>query len=312
MRYVLFGLCFWASACALSVPADFTRGEAPLDASDAAVGVPIEASVEAAMDAPAEPAITCGAGQVLCGDQCATLRYDPRHCGACGQACRADQRCADGQCRCPAPTDECETLEARACVHFANDPAHCGGCGRACPQHQLCSNGGCVPTCTAPQVACGRACVDLSTQPDHCGMCGHRCGSDAVCVAGGCECREGFGDCDGSPGCETDLRTDWDHCGACGRACPSGATCVGGTCRCTEGLLSCLERRDASVPALVCVAMMGSDRLHCGACGRACASAEVCCDGRCVNLSSDPGHCGACRHACRAPAPTCRERVCAQ
>lgn len=65
----------------------------------------------------------------------------------------------------------------------------------------------------------------------------------------------------------------------------------------------------------VCVGV-GTDPLHCGACGRACASAQLCidgacagceaglseCDGACVDVRGDARHCGDCGAVCGADA----------
>ncbi len=59
--------------------------------------------------------------------------------------------------------------------------------------------------------------------------------------------------------------------------------------------------------------MLGEDNLNCGACGSACAAAEVCtagacalscpagltnCSGSCRDLQTDDASCGACGAAC--------------
>ena len=43
-------------------------------------------------------------------------------------------------------------------------------------------------------------------------------------------CESGYGDCDGTLGCETPLQTDGQNCGSCGHFCPSA--CAFGRCQC--------------------------------------------------------------------------------
>ena len=68
----------------------------------------------------------------------------------------------------------------------------------------------------------------------------------------------------------------------------------------------------------------GTDREHCGGCGAACATAEICaggscvggceaprtmCGGLCVDLSSDADHCGSCGNRCASG--ICEDGACA-
>jgi hypothetical protein len=100
---------------------------------------------------------------------------------------------------------------------------------------------------------------------------------------------------------------------------------------CQNGTLQC----QASKPDLVCVTRAPSvelcnvqdddcdgkvdeafdlltDATNCGACGKACATKESCCAGRCVNTQSDVNHCGMCGRACVAGArPGCCTGSCA-
>ncbi|EYF01382.1 Hypothetical protein CAP_8313 [Chondromyces apiculatus DSM 436] len=67
---------------------------------------------------------------------------------------------------------------------------------------------------------------------------------------------------------------------------------------------------------------LSGDPLHCGACGSACGTGEICvdaqctcpshrprCAGGCVDLRTDPQHCGACEHDCSGQ--TCADALCA-
>ncbi|MDX9720636.1 MAG: SUMF1/EgtB/PvdO family nonheme iron enzyme [Myxococcota bacterium] len=114
---------------------------------------------------------------------------------------------------------------------------------------------------------------------------GTRC-DNAQCVY---VCKQGYADCDATPGCETSLSSQ-QHCGACGLSCDSDRRCERGTCVCASGLQSCGE---------LCVDT-GSSAAHCGGCERSCAShphataASQCSQGACV-YSCEPGwgDCGA-------------------
>ena len=63
---------------------------------------------------------TCSPGRTDCGRTCVLLDTNPAHCGACGNACGADETCASGMCRaamtCPAGQDDCgEGCTAASC-----------------------------------------------------------------------------------------------------------------------------------------------------------------------------------------------------
>ncbi|MCL2012983.1 MAG: hypothetical protein FWG75_09385 [Cystobacterineae bacterium] len=49
-------------------------------------------------NAPSTP-LVCPPDAVQCGNHCALLESDVDHCGGCNQACNANQRCVDNQCR---------------------------------------------------------------------------------------------------------------------------------------------------------------------------------------------------------------------
>ncbi|MBL8602612.1 MAG: hypothetical protein JNK72_11880 [Myxococcales bacterium] len=197
----------------------------------------------------------CTSGQTLCNGACVDLRNDSAHCGACGVACalpRATARCFAGQCeiaRCETGFGDCDSQASNGCeVSFTTNAAHCGGCGRGCGF----VNG-------------GSRCVD------------------AGCVM--TSCTAALGDCDGDQanGCEITLRSNL-HCGACGNACDlahATAQCPSGLCevvRCDLGFANC-DGRDLTG----CEADLATNPAHCGACGTACASHEVCVRGRCAS-----------------------------
>lgn len=140
--------------------------------------------------------------QDFCGDGCEIdLRFDPKNCGVCGNACAPGQFCNFGTCLCPEGLTACRG----ECVDIDKDPLNCGLCGHKCPGPAATwpgqtSNGS--PTCEG-------------------GLCGY-------------VCYPGFADCDGrlGNGCEAKLASDQRNCGQCGTACDvaGGQPCVEGKC----------------------------------------------------------------------------------
>ncbi len=130
----------------------------------------------------------------------------------------------------------------------------------------------------------------LATDGMNCGACGVRC--CGPCIDGRCwadgigltVCPTGPGGCRSFP---ANLSTDPSHCGSCDRVCASGprgtAVCASGACQlaCDAGTGDC----DAA-PGDGCETDLATDHAHCGACGHACASDEVCAASACVPLVS--------------------------
>ncbi|AKV01342.1 hypothetical protein AKJ09_08005 [Labilithrix luteola] len=122
-------------------------------------------------------------------------------CGACGNACPADQDCRYSkktdkyECLCPAGKTYCDG----ECVDLATDPSNCGSCGYPCNSDR-------------------------------------RKYSVGICTFGTCsrQCAKGRADCNGNPAddCETNIDSDPKNCGGCGIACDAlvGQACVGGQC----------------------------------------------------------------------------------
>ena len=252
----------------------------------------------------ADAAVICDTDETLCGSTCSDTDADPANCGACGNACAADEACSAGACvlECGAGATACDG----ACVDTDLDPANCGACGEACPSGEVCSGGSCALTCVGGTTRCGDRCVDTDRDAENCGGCDVACGADEVCSAGACgiSCVAGSTLCDSA--C-VDTTVDPANCGGCGVACASGEVCSAGSCglSCSGGATMCGSS---------CVDTT-NDPSHCGACGVACASGEFCasgscaplcpaprtdCGGACVDMQSDPSHCGACGMACGA------------
>lgn len=64
--------------------------------SDGPFGSTADAGDDSPGDAPAD--VTCANTQTLCAGTCTDTSADPAHCGACTNACAANQVCAAGTC----------------------------------------------------------------------------------------------------------------------------------------------------------------------------------------------------------------------
>jgi Carboxypeptidase regulatory-like domain/Collagen triple helix repeat (20 copies)/Stigma-specific protein, Stig1 len=158
-------------------------------------------------------AVTCPAGQVLCGASCVNTATDASNCGACGNTCGAGSACANGACVAACPAGQ--TLCGASCVDTATNVSNCGACGNVCATGAnataVCINGG--------------KCSEI--------------------------CASGYLDCDQNPanGCEINGNVDFNNCGACGRVCGAGQSCTAGTCvtpvmpapTCLDGIKNGLE-----------------------------------------------------------------------
>jgi hypothetical protein len=289
----------------------------------------------------------CAAGAVRCGERCVDPATDAAHCGGCDRACRLPgaqvTACVGGACaiaRCATGAGDCNGAASDGCEEdLTRSLTHCGACGRACRFANAaasCDGGACrMGACEDGWADCDRdpttGCeVNLRLDPAHCGACSagaapRGCPAGQVCSVGVCRaaCDMGTVACDGL--C-IDVTNDRLNCGACRAACNlanATSSCVARTCRvdaCRAGFLDC----DRS-PANGCeVAVSGTDRLNCGACGRVCTlpnAAGACVAGACVpgtcaagfgdcdgtptngceaRLAVDGNHCGMCGRRCAA------------
>ena len=133
-------------------------GDADADAdSDADTDTDTDADADADTDADADSdadadgdADGCEFGTVQCVDGCFDLSSDPGHCGNCWSACRDNESCSSGICRCDGPDCgcaggfvDCNVGNAFDCRNLRSDPANCGECGFACAFGDICMDGFC-------------------------------------------------------------------------------------------------------------------------------------------------------------------------
>jgi hypothetical protein len=208
----------------------------------------------------------------------ADLLLDKTHCGGCT---RDDPR--------PGPGQNCVLLEEDEDLHVLTVACAAGGCA--------------IVSCEPGHADCdGRAengCeIDVSTTDRHCGGCtkddpkpgaGEDCEkrfdhASGECEAGSCvfdDCDEGYVDCGGDAGCETDIEGPHD-CGECDVRCGGDQAHVASTPRCVESKceVTCEQGHcpDLSDPERPCSAEMGVDVQNCEACGETCGGSEPFCD----------------------------------
>lgn len=159
---------------------------------------------------------------------------------------------------CGTGTADCEPLSLGCETNILTNAERCGGCGAInnCGPNNICADGICqIGVCASENL---RDCdglfangceTEITTSPTNCGGCGittpsgapnqaYICPGETVlnalptCEQGACgfgECLEGWANCTGEPGCETNLN-DIDNCGGCG----SAAGAEGLQYRCTD------------------------------------------------------------------------------
>ncbi len=226
---------------------------------------------------------TCPQPLLACGGGCVDPRFDRANCGGCGLPCASTEVCFAGQCgmACGGGTRSC----GGTCVDPGSNPLHCGGCGRPCGVGEICAGGVCAPACPPGQVVCGADCVSLDFDGLHCGGCDQPCGAGSACVSGQCTagCTSPLLTCGATGPTCVDPRNDPNHCGDCVTSCPArlngSRACINTTCApgpCMPGFEDCNMLGGDG-----CEAVLGSDGLNCGSCGRACFAGDTCTFGRC-------------------------------
>lgn len=119
-----------------------------------------------------------------------------------------------------------------------------------CDAGSICEDSECVPGCTGMQPCgdgfdcCEGACIDINTDLDHCGSCGNVCETpdkQAIsCDGKSCqvgECDDGFFDCDGAAGCESEIECACEP--AAEQPCYPGPAGTEGVGICTGGTQEC-------------------------------------------------------------------------
>ncbi|UJR81301.1 hypothetical protein [Sandaracinus amylolyticus] len=269
----------------------------------------------------------CGAGETLCGTECADLGTSLDHCGGCDQPCapaHATAQCATGACSiaaCDPGWDDCDGRADNGCETPLDTLTDCGGCDVGCDlpgANETCAGGRCaIATCEPGTADCdGTTSTGCETPLDtltDCGGCGVACAlanAAESCASGTCTlgaCEPGWGDCNGmaSDGCETPLDT-LTSCGACGIGCDlphASDACTGGTCTmvaCDPEWGDC----DAAMPG--CEQSLRT-LTSCGACNAACGpfpnATATCASGTCEMA------CNALFGDCSAAMPGCETRL---
>jgi len=97
-----------------------------------------------------ETEVSSDACAFSCDGQCVDPQTDRANCGACGNACPADESCVSGVCLlpCEGGLTACPDGGEQACVDTDADETNCGACGLDCRAGRPCVGGHCtVPNC---------------------------------------------------------------------------------------------------------------------------------------------------------------------
>ncbi|AKV04760.1 Tryptophan synthase alpha chain [Labilithrix luteola] len=169
---------------------------------------------------------------------------DPKHCGACGTACAAGERCFAGKCGCNDGLTDCKGK----CVDLQNDDFNCNACGTFCSPLGC---GGKLPANT--HFGCGGSKCEKLKCDSFAGDCNHDL--DLGCASDGCEVR--------------DLRRNPDNCGQCGNKCKPDEQCrdEGNGYQC---LVPCAKPGQVQCFDSYCADLL-NDLDDCGGCGMVCA-----------------------------------------
>jgi len=166
--------------------------------------------------------VGCAADRTRCGDLCVDVSRDGQHCGACGRACGASQRCDVGECVCSDGTtaDMCGACDDDPSNDCEQDCAGTWGGGAMMDECGTCD--------TDPTNDCAQDCAGAwggTATVDDCGVCDADASNDCDCngAPGGEERLDMCGTCDDDPSndCAQDCSGDWggdrvlDPCGVC-------------------------------------------------------------------------------------------------
>lgn len=246
----------------------------------------------------------CAGGQHLChgvcvGDTDPTYGCGAPSCDPCtathgtaacqGNAC-VMQACDRGYADCnQLPTDGCEVDLSKATT--------CGACNATCPAGApVCAPAGdsfqCTTGCTpAAPLLCGSECVSPQTSVNHCGACNAKCADvehgEVGCVGSLCTltCKPDYHACAGKCAVNSDPMACGPACTVCPLPANATPTCQADACGlvCNPGFGNC---NDNLVDG--CEAILSSDPLHCGGCGKPC-NGGTCNAGVCTPPPPDAG-----------------------
>ena len=232
------------------------------------------------------------------GPDATTADVSAGPCGASGESC-----CAGGTC----------TTAGLVCSGGTCMAPAAGNTGQPCTKNAQCPTGICQPV-GEPMGGgpgwTGDVCTTQCTSTADC-VAGWSCGPEPGQSGNVCQCTYSPEVCDGKDNdCNGIVDDEPKVDEECQSSLGSGAVCKDGACSCGGGTTMCGSS---------CVATQ-TDKDNCGACGKACPSAQSCVGGTCVcpasapsfcadtgtcvNTQSDPDNCGSCSHACNAGA-TC-------
>ncbi len=249
----------------------------------------------------------CPKGLTRCGNVCANLKLDSRHCGGCNKACpssRAD-RCLAGKCSCGAGGKVCgASLDCKTgkCICVAN--GNCAGCCwgatcreigsgqtadkcgkngvvcKSCYDGNPCTSEGCsMGVCFKKAKPTGTACDDKSacTHSDKCSAAACK-GIAYTCKPGKCQASSA---CNGKGGCKVSLKADNTACSD-GISCTYSDKCKAGVCKgssytCKPGVCQAASVCNGSGG---CVATPKANGTACND-GASCTYGDQCISGAC-------------------------------
>jgi hypothetical protein len=182
--------------------------------------------------------VVCSAGYDDCDGNykngCETSLATLTNCGSCGQGCaipNAVETCSNQVCSvqiCDPDWGDCDA-NPNTCERALNTTSDCGTCNAGCDLPfavEACGGSAGSRSCTISSCAdaahkncdnqTANGCeVDVTNTVAHCGACNNNCNSlpnvqTTSCSASACnisQCKPGFGNCTGAPGCETAINT---------------------------------------------------------------------------------------------------------